>query len=390
MRILHTSDWHLGKSLYEFSLLADQRCMIDFLLRTIADEKIDAVLICGDIYDRSVPPSGAVELYDYFLAKAVAEMGVAVLAIAGNHDSPSRVQFGSALYKNSGYHVSGAVRRKPDTAVLRDEYGDICFTLLPYLHPADVRECFPEADFTGFDGAYRTMLDELRPELDPAARNIILAHGFFAAVGGDEPLLSGSEIAAGGIELADASCFRGFDYAALGHLHGAQKIGDGHIRYSGTPLKYSLSEEGRRKCFLLLDVREKGSIEISEIPVPPLHDVRTVSGSFSALMDPLYHENKCFDDYIFANITGDLVPYPMEKLRTLMPNLLGLSFTELAAAEAVLPQVGGRDRKLDALELFRRFYRDMRDAELPPDRAAVLAEAQSQAMAQSEQGREGA
>lgn len=372
MRILHTSDWHLGKSLYDFSLLDDQTFFIDHLLGVLAEERIDAVIIAGDIYDRPVPPAGAVQLYDHFLSQAVVQMGTPVLAIAGNHDSASRVEFGSTLTQGSGYFISGTVQKRLRRVTLADRLGEVCFTLLPYLHPADVRALYPEDAVKTFDDAYHVLLAHNLLEMDASARNVIVAHGFFAGL--DAPVQSDSEINIGGIDLVSGKHLSVFDYAALGHLHAPQKAGVPHIRYSGTPLKYSLSEEAQTKSCTIVELREKGSVEISTLPVPALRDVRTVRGDFADLLEPSFHQNAQFHDYVFAEITGGATTYPMEKLRALFPHLLGLRF--LAQADQAMPQrVGAGAPKLTVEELFCRFYRETKGYDIPADRLEFVRQA---------------
>ena len=373
MKILHTSDWHLGKALYDFSLLEDQAHFIHWLLALLAQTPVDAVVISGDIYDRPVPPASAVELYDDFLSRAVGEMGIPVFAIAGNHDSASRLQFGSSLYRKSGYYVAGSISPAPHTITLRDSLGDVHFTLFPFVHLAEVRALYPGETVRTFDDAYRVLLQNYADSLDYGARNIAIAHGFFGMLGDEEaarPLLtSDSEISVGGMDIADSALFADFDYVALGHLHAPQQPCE-NAAYSGSPLKYSLSEERHEKSVVLVELAEKGSVRSRRIRVPALRDVRSIRGRMEELLEPSFHTCKQFDDYVFAEIEGEECTYPMQKLRTLFPKLLGLRFTAQAeAADRLIPQMQAEQRisRLSAEELFCRFFRESKGYEIPPD-----------------------
>ena len=265
MKILHTSDWHLGKSIYDFSLLEDQSRFISWLLELLPREQVDAVIIAGDIYDRPVPPGAAVALYDRFLSEAAGRLGIPVLAIAGNHDSPGRLQFGSSLYRKSGYYIVGSIGAGQEPVVLHDAIGPVRFTLVPYLHLTDVRALLPQETVCTFDDAYRILMEQLRTE--PGVRNIAVAHGFFSAQG-STLLTSDSEMSIGGMDYADISCFDGYDYVALGHLHAPQQAGN-VIQYSGSPLKYSLSEELQHKTVTLVELGKPGEpVLLREVPVP--------------------------------------------------------------------------------------------------------------------------
>ena len=360
MKILHTSDWHLGKNLYDFSILNDQRHALDFLLELLSSEKIDAVIIAGDIYDRPVPSAEAVRLYDYFLTTAVTKLRVPVIAAAGNHDSKSRLEFGSKLYSESGYHIFGTVKADVGYVTLHDDFGQVRIYPVPWLHPAEMRVLLENPDIKTFDDAYRLLLEKIT--IDENVRNIAVAHGFFARLGGSEAekelITSDSEINVGGMDIADSKYFAKFDYTALGHLHMPQRAGGEYVRYSGSLLKYSVSEERQKKSFTIIELHKKGDVKVTTMPIPALRDVRSITGSFGELMEPDYHQNKNFDDYVFADVTDFGVLYPMEKLRTLFPNLLGLRFALEPGAPEDFALQSRSTAQISTLELFRRFYRD--------------------------------
>lgn len=375
MKFLHTSDWHLGKSLYDFSLLEDQTHFIHWLLELLRERPVDGVIIAGDIYDRPVPSGGAVALYDHFLSRAAGELGIPVLAVAGNHDSPGRLQFGSSLYRRSGYHVVGAPASPFQRVTLRRGEAEADITLVPYLHLADARALCPEAGIRTFDDAYRELLGG-QPPLRPGVRNLAVAHGFFSNLGGDaDPLLtSDSEIGIGGMDIVDSAHFAGYDYVALGHLHAPQRAGTA-TRYSGSPLKYSLSEEHQKKSVTIVELKEGGEPSLELVPVPALRDVRTVQGALDDLLEPSFHQNKQFGDYVFAEVLGEECAYPMQKLRTLFPKLLGLRFRAQAEAAALpMPRMQARQQisRLTTEDLFCRFFRESRGHEIPPGHLEAL------------------
>lgn len=371
MKLIHTSDWHLGKNLYEYSLLDDQAHFLDWLLELMEQEQVDALVIAGDVYHRPVPAADAVALFDRFLSRATLELGVPILAVAGNHDSGARLEFAGALLRSVGYHIAGKPRKEMLRVTLTDRHGPVVFWLLPYLFPADVRTLLPDSGARTFQAAYDALLEENLPHLDRSVRNVMIAHGFFAGL---EPvILSESELSVGGMDAVGAAAFQAFDYAALGHLHAPQRVGE-VARYSGSPLKYSLSEENQRKSVTLVELGAPGSTAgIREIPVPALHDVRRIAGRFDDLMNPDLHQNKGFEDYVFAEISDEGVLYAMEKLRTLFPRILGVSlpFRE-PDGEAI--QIGAARQRLSMEQHFARFYRESTGEELPEEHEAVLEE----------------
>ncbi len=371
MKLIHTSDWHLGKNLYEHSLLEDQAHFLDWLLRVMEEEEVEALVIAGDVYHRSVPPADAIALFDEFLSRATLKLGIPVLTVAGNHDSGARLEFAGELLGAMGYHVAGKPKKELVRVTLTDRYGPVVFWLLPYLFPADVRALIPKSDARTFQAAYEVLLKENLPLMDKNVRNVVVAHGLFS---GQEPvILSESEWSVGGMDAVSAALFQDFDYAALGHLHAPQKV-EAKVRYSGSPLKYSLSEENQRKSVSLVEIGAPGSFaHVREIPVPALHDVRRIGGHFDDLMNPDWHKNKNFEDYVFAEILDEGVLYAMEKLRTLFPRILGVSlpFREI---EGDTVQIGAARERMTMEQHFARFYQESTGEELPEEHRAVLGE----------------
>lgn len=377
MKLLHLSDLHIGKRVNEFSMLEDQKFILEQILKIARETKPDAVLIAGDLYDRGVPSAEAVTLLDDFLTE-LAGTGPAVLAASGNHDSPERLDFGSRLMKKSGVTIAGVFRGKPEFADLTDSFGTVRVHLLPFLKPASAAPFFPEETVESFEDAVRLALGAAERI---AGRNVLVAHQFITA-GREEPLRCDSEmISVGGAENVDASVFAGFDYVALGHLHGAQRIGGDHIRYAGSPLKYSFSEARRSKSVTLVELGEPGRVEISLLPLTPLRDLREIRGPIAGLIS-CAAEGGGSQDYIRAILTDrDEVPDAAGKLRAVFPNLMRIDFERGAGPEeeGTTAAHGDLSRKTP-LELFTEFYRDQTGEEMTEAETAVMRQVVKKAM----------
>ena len=265
MRFLHLSDLHLGKRVCEFSMLDDQRYILEQILSLLDSHPVDAVLLAGDLYDKPVPPAEAVRLLDWFLTQLAAR-GLPVFAISGNHDSADRVAFGSALLETSRVYVSPVFSGAPQPICLADEHGPVDVYLLPFLKPAMVRHVWPDAPIESYNDALACVLRHCTP--DPVHRSLLVAHQFVAGAAACES----EEPSVGGLDCVDAALFDAFDYVALGHLHSPQKVGRETLRYCGTPLKYSFSEAHQHKSITFVDLGKKGCVDISTAPLTPLHD----------------------------------------------------------------------------------------------------------------------
>ncbi|MCD7928702.1 MAG: exonuclease SbcCD subunit D [Clostridiales bacterium] len=354
MRFFHLADLHLGKSLYGYSLIdeGDQLYWVDRLLEAADEYRPDAVVIAGDVYDRAVPPKEAVELLDRLLT-ALSQRNIPVLMVAGNHDSGSRLAFASGLLKREGVYIAGECQKELPQVTLEDEHGPVTFWLMPYLFPAAVRFALGREDLTGYDQAVRALLD-VQP-VDTARRNVLVAHQFVTA-GGAEPEQDGSETAVGGVGQVDADTFAAFDYVALGHIHAAQRVGWETVRYGGSPLPYSFSEVGQHKGLTLVELGEKGQVDVQLIELPALHRMRQVKGTLEELLALGTEDATLREDYLRAVLTDvQMPPRTMERLRAVYPNLM-----EVARE---LPQVAQRaagrtaqvkERPLE--ELFWDFY----------------------------------
>ena len=279
MKFIHLSDLHLGKRLNEFSLLEDQAYILEECLRIVSEERPDAVILAGDIYDKAVPSAEAVTLFDDFLGR-LSGCGVRVFVLSGNHDSSERLAFGGRLVKAGGVYLSPVYDGRVEPVRLTDAYGPVNVYMLPFVKPAHVRRCFPDSEIASYTDAVRTAVEQMH--MDPAERNVLITHQFVTGAARSES----EDISVGGADNVDASAFDGIDYVALGHIHGPQQIGSERIRYCGTPLKYSFSEAGHIKSLTVAELREKGDLRVRTVPLKPLRDLRELKGTYMELTDP--------------------------------------------------------------------------------------------------------
>ncbi len=320
MRFMHLSDLHLGKRVFEFSMLDDQRYILEQILTLIDSTQLDAVVIAGDLYDKPVPPAEAVRLLDWFLTELAAR-GLPVLAISGNHDSADRVAFGARLLAGSRVYFSPAFEGAPVPVTLEDSYGPVDFYLLPFLKPAIVRHVWPDEEIESYNDALGCVMRKTMP--DPARRSVLIAHQFVA--GGEQ--CESEEPSVGGVDWVDAGLFSAFDYVALGHLHSPQQVGRPTMRYCGTPLKYSFSEVEQQKSATIVEMGKKGDINITTLPLTPLHDMRKLRGSYMELTSLKNYEGTVVDDYLHITLTDETdVPDAMLRLRTIYPNVMRLEY----------------------------------------------------------------
>lgn len=323
MRILHTSDWHLGRNFHRVSLLDAQRAFLDHLTRVVEEHAVDAVVVAGDVYDRAVPPLTAVELFDHALHR-LADLGVPTVMISGNHDSARRLGVGSGLMERAGIHLRTDPEHCGDPVVLRDAHGDVAFYGLPYLEPALVRQTLG-TEGHGHTAALRAAMGRVRADLGtrpPGTRSVVLAHAF---VQGGEASDSERDITVGGVASVPVAVFDGVDYVALGHLHGCQRITD-RVRYSGSPLAYSFSEVGHTKSMWLLDLGPDGTPVASRLDCPVPRPLARLTGTLEELLgDPRYEEHE--DAWVEATLTDRVRPQePMARLETRFPHVVTIIF----------------------------------------------------------------
>lgn len=350
MKFFHLSDLHLGRRMYEFSLIDDQKFILEELLCLAAEEHPDAVVIAGDIYDRAVPSAEAVELFDRFLC-ALAKRRIPVLAISGNHDSPERIAFGADLMTPSGVFLSPVYNGYVEPVLLSDSFGAVNFYLLPFIKPANVRRFYPEEAIESYTDALRCAVEHMN--VDPSARNVLVTHQF--VTGG---IRSDSEdVTVGGTDNVDAAVFDGFDYVALGHLHGAQRIGRETLRYSGTPLKYSFAEKDQIKSITVVKLGAKGNVSVSSLPLTPRRDMREIRGTYIELTLRDSYAGTDTEDYIHAVLTDENdIPNALARLRSIYPNLMKLDYDNLRTRFSAVIAAEERHRTMTGAELFAELY----------------------------------
>lgn len=352
MKLIHLSDLHLGKRVYDFNLLEDQAYILKEILKVIDTEEPDGVIIAGDIYDKSVPSTEAVELLDEFLVQ-LSRRDLQVFLISGNHDSPERLAFASRLIASAGIHLSPVYHGVIEPIVLTDAYGPVNIYLLPFVKPAHVRRFFPDRKIESYQDALCAAIEAL--SIDCSGRNVLVTHQFVTgAVRSDS-----EEISVGGTDNIDAAVFEQFDYVALGHIHGPQNIGSERIRYCGTPLKYSFSEVEHVKSVTVTEIREKGSLSVRTVPLHPVRDLREIEGTYEELTYRPNYEGTNTEDYLHITLTDEEdIPDAIGKLRLIYPNLMSLDYNNSRTRSAgVLSDPAEADRK-SPLVLFEAFYKE--------------------------------
>ncbi len=356
MKFFHTADWHLGKLVQGVYMTEDQRFILDQFVEAIEKQQPDCVIIAGDLYDRAVPPTEAVNLLDETLAKIVLELKTPVFAVAGNHDSPGRLNFGSRVFRKNGIHIAGHVTKDPTPAVIEDEFGEVHIHLLPYADPSQVRYTLENQEIRSHNDAAKALTEKIAQSLDPNARHIAVGHAFVTPHGEQQENTSDSErpLSIGGAEHVEARHFEAFHYTALGHLHQAHYVLNETIRYAGSPLKYSISEERHQKGFLIVDIDGEGKTTVEKQLLTPKRDMRTVE---AFMEDLLRHEMN--EDYVFVKLLDETpILYPMEKIRSVYPNAMHVE-------RKLIRGVGGESqsssrREMDPLKLFHAFYEEVK------------------------------
>lgn len=372
MRFVHTSDWHLGRLFHGLHLTDDQAFVLDQFVDFVADAKPDAVVIAGDVYDRAVPPPEAVALLDEVLSRLALDVGVPVLAIAGNHDSPERLAFGERLLAGRGVHVVGGLEGWPRPVTVDARDGRCDFYLLPYSEPARVRAATGDEDLAGHDDATAHLVAAARAARRDDRPAVLVAHAFVA---GGEESESERPLAVGGSGAVAASSLDGFDYVALGHLHRPQRVGADTVRYSGSLLKYSFSEATHAKSVTLVEIGADRAVTHEQIALAPRRDVRVLRGTLSEILDG--DDAGSRDDYVLAELTdrGALLD-PMGRLREVYPNCLHVDRRAFLAEAAAVAGGGERadPRRRTETEMFAAFVREVTGDELTGDESDAFAE----------------
>lgn len=366
MKFLHIADLHIGKIVNDFSMLEDQRFILEQLIGMAKANRADAVVIAGDIYDRSIPPGEAVVLFDSFLTE-LSDAGIRVIMISGNHDSPERISFGESLLSKQGVHIAGALKDIPVKVRVKEKDNETEFVLLPFVKPAQV------GAKTSQEAVERLLARYWQEENLETEKNRVLVTHFFVTDAGREPELSDGEstIHVGGLDNVDAAVFQGFDYVALGHIHKPQQIGLHPIWYAGSPLKYSFGECGQVKAALLVTLDAEGQKEVKQLTLRPLREMRKIKGSLKELLEAGLETDGRQQDYIQAILTdkGELID-PIGTLRSVYPNVMQIVREDTCLSGNGTEQ-SGQNRMLaekrDALALFEAFYKTVREDTLSED-----------------------
>lgn len=361
MKLIHISDLHIGKRVYEFPMLEDQKYILAQILAVTEREKADGIMIAGDIYDKPVPPAEAVQVFDDFLTK-LAALRITVFVVSGNHDSAERLAFGARLMSGRGVYFSPVYDGCVQKVCMQDTWGEVWIYLLPFIKPAVVRHAMEKRDSDDGeeiqDLKIETYQDALMAavqgmQIDPSKRNILVAHQFVTGAARCES----EEVQVGGLDQIEVSVFDKFDYVALGHLHSPQSVGRETVRYCGTPLKYSFSEAGQEKSVTVVELGAKGEIVIRTIPLIPLRDMKKIRGSYQEVMFREFYQNMNTEDYIQMTLTDEEdIPDGLQRLRTVYPNLMHLEYDNKRTRSVRSIEGAEEAEKKTELELFEEFY----------------------------------
>ncbi|MDW8802657.1 exonuclease SbcCD subunit D [Clostridium sp. A1-XYC3] len=388
MKIIHTGDWHIGKIVSEFSMIEEQQFILEQLIKVIQEEKPSALIIAGDLYDRSMPPVEAVKLLDKVFSRILLELKVPILAIAGNHDSAERLSFGSKILTKNGLHIAGVVDREVRKVVIEDEEGPVNFYLVPYGDPREIKYILQEEEISTHDNSMKKIIENVKKSMSENERSVMIAHGYVTFMK-DEALDSENEdvhkkaglqtseserpLSIGGTDLISGEYFNCFNYTALGHLHRPQKVGSDRIRYSGSLLKYSFSERDHKKGVTVVNINGKGEVFVELRELTPRRDMRIIKGPINELINPEVYKQGNVEDYVYAILTdeGELVD-PISKLRAVYPNIMGLRREELGQLEESRTSASKGYREKAKLQLFGEFYKAIGGKELTEDKLNIM------------------
>lgn len=377
MRIFHMGDWHIGKLVNGFYMTEDQKYVIEQLYKAIEEKKPDVIIIAGDLYDRSIPPVQAVELLNDALRKIVKDLNTKVIALAGNHDSNERIGFASSLLYDSGLYMVGSLKNKIEKITLEDESGKVNFYPIPYADVPYVRDLFEDENIKTYDLAMERIVSEIHKDFNDGERNIAIAHGYVTQIKDDDyELLEESDsekpLSIGGTDYINSKHFEKFNYTALGHLHGPQKVGCDKIRYSGSLMKYSFSEVNQRKGITIVDLDKDGNIHIEIYDLKPRRDFRIKIGTLEEVLKSYDKDKENNEDYIKVILKdkGELLD-PMAKIRSVYPNVMELTREERAirgGSRTVATNIKERSK----MSLFKSFYKDIMDEDCEEEALNIM------------------
>ncbi len=369
MKFIHLSDLHIGKRVNEYSMIEDQQFILTKIINIIDRKEPDAVIIAGDVYDKSVPSAEAVQLFDDFLFR-LSKRKLKVFVISGNHDSAERIAFGGRLMSLSGVYMAPVFDGDIHPVKMQDEYGKINVYMLPFIKPVNVRGLYPDEEIFSYTDALKAVIGKLK--IDTAERNILVTHQFVTGASRTES----EEISVGGTDNVDASVFSDFDYTALGHIHRPQSCGSERIRYCGTPLKYSFSEAGDKKSVTVVEFKEKGDVDISVVPLVPMRDMVEIKGKYKDIMlRDFYNDTTLREDYVHIILTDEEeINDAVGKLRTVYHNLMKLTYdnkrtrtnTVITSAENVMNKT--------PFEHFSEFYELQNNSPMTEEQIKIMTE----------------
>ena len=367
MKFLHIADLHIGKCLNQKSLLEDQKIILDQIVKYMEDYNVDVLMLAGDIYDKQIPSKEAVNLFNDFLCDLILKHHYKVYIISGNHDSVDRLNFASSILKNEGLYIETYANVPISKYEFYDEFGKVNLYMLPYSSPLYTRVKF-DSTCNNYSEMIKYYVEN--SNIDFSKRNILLTHHTF--LHNNMASFSDSEVRfnIGGTEGIDAAYFKDFDYVALGHLHNPQYVNRHHIRYSGSILKYSDSEVNINKVALMVELKEKGNIEITELPLTPLHDLKKIKGTIDEL---LVNPDVLDEDYVYVTLTNDtIIPYAMKRIRVKYPNALSLTYERLSK-QLIDKTIDTTDFKEKSIkDQFNEFYKFINNKELSDNQISIL------------------
>lgn len=385
MKFLHLGDLHLGKTLFDFDLVEDQRYILDQILCIAEKESVDGVLIAGDVYDKSVPSEAATKLLDYFLMK-LAQKEIKVFMVSGNHDSDDRLNYGSTLFASNQIFISAVFDGTLHRQSFAEEDTKINIYMLPFVKASQVRHYFPDEKIESYDDAVQTIIRNT--DINKSNKNILVAHQFVSGKG-EDPALAGSESvgtqSVGLVEKIGYDCFNDFDYVALGHIHSPQKVGREEIRYAGSPLKYSLSEANNEKSVSLITVSAEERVKIELVPLKPMRNVRHIKGTLKELLDK--KNVKAPEDFIYATLTDeDIINDAMGIFQQVYPNTVRIDYDNSHTREIEQVDISKIAENKSFPELIGAFYRLMYGCEITEEEMDVMRTAAREAGVINEAG----
>lgn len=373
MKFFHLSDLHIGKQLHHYNLKEDQEHILNEVITYAKEIYPDAIVIAGDVYDKSVPSAEAVAIFDEFLTQ-IANLSIPVLMIAGNHDSAERLDYASRILGLQNIYIAGRPPESEEEFVkkvtMEDEYGEIDFYLLPFLKPGYVKNVFGAMP-ASYSDAVKQLIE--REQIDWTRRNVLISHQFYIGNGEVPDTCDSENISVGGIDQVDVTSVKQFDYVALGHLHGAQKVRMSHIRYSGTLLKYSVSESMQKKSLHVVTVADKGQVVcVEQLPLHPIREVRKIRGNLADIIEDAQPENK--NDYVSITLTDEVDPYkPKEQLEKVYTHILEIRIDNTRTRQK-LTDFQEEISLSDPLDIFAEFYKEMQGKEMTDEERGILTE----------------